>query len=104
MAFDQRLLHRMQGAVGLLQVFHGKQSLAVQRRGELDAGIDRFQLQLAVDHAAQHHGAGAAIAFGAAFLGAGAVQVFAQVLQHSLRWGSVSYFMHGAAVVKADRF
>jgi hypothetical protein len=30
---------------------------------------------------AQHHGAGAAVAFAAAFLGAGAVQVFAQHFQ-----------------------
>ena len=47
-AFDHRLLHRMQGAVGLLQVFHGEQRLAVQRGRELDAGIDRLQRELAV--------------------------------------------------------
>jgi len=72
----------MQRAVGLPQVLDGEQRLAVQRGRELDAGVHGLHLQLAGGvQAADDDRAGAAIALGAAFLGAGAVQVLAQVLQ-----------------------
>ncbi|MNT16227.1 hypothetical protein D3C72_1513180 [compost metagenome] len=104
MALNHRLLHRVQATVGLLQVFHGKQGLAIESGRELDAGIDGLHLELAVHQAADDHRAGAAIAFGAAFLGARAMQILAQVLQHSLRRGGVAYFLYGTTIVKADRF
>ena len=103
-AFDHRLLHRVQGAIGLLQVFHGKQGLAVEGGRELDAGVDGLHLDLAIHQAADDHRASAAIAFRAALLGARAMQVLAQVLQHSLRRGGVAYFLYGTTIIKADRF
>ena len=102
-ALDQRLLHGVQRAILLRQVFDGEQGLAVQRGGELDAGIHGPHLQFAVFERSEHDGAGAAVAFGAAFLGAGAVQVLAQVLQDGLRRRDVVHFMDGAAVEKSDR-
>jgi hypothetical protein len=89
---------------GLLQVFDREQGLAVERGRELDAGIDRLQFQLAVFQRTDDHGAGAAVALGAAFLGAGAAQVLPQVLQDGLRRRHVAHFVDGVAEVKADRF
>ena len=86
-AIDHALLHRVQRASSCTarfsQVFHREQCLAVQRGQKLDAGVDRLQLQRAGRvQRTQHHRAGAAVAFGAAFLGAAAMGVFAQPLQH----------------------
>nr|GEU28080.1 hypothetical protein [Tanacetum cinerariifolium] len=97
MTVHHGLLHRVQRAAVLLQVFDRKQRLAIERGRELDAGIDRLHVQLAGRiEAADDHGAGAAIALGAAFLGAGGVQVFAQVLEHG---SSGVIRVHGAPVV-----
>ncbi|MDT4869407.1 hypothetical protein FQZ97_1044330 [compost metagenome] len=49
--------------------------------GQPDAAVDGLVLQLAVDRLRQHHGAGATVARGAAFLGGGEVQVLTQHLQ-----------------------
>ena len=48
------------------------------------------------------HRAGAAVAFRAAFLGAGAMQIFAQMLKHSARARARAHLAHGALVIKAD--
>jgi hypothetical protein len=102
-AFHQRFLHRVQAAILLLQVFHGEHGLAVQRRDELDARVHVAHFQFAVDQRSYHHGAGATVAFRAAFLGAGAVVVFAQVLQQGPGRSDVAHFMDLALVVKPDR-
>ena len=49
--------------------------------GELDAAVYRLGAKLAINRFAHHHGTGTAVAFVAAFFGAGAVQVFPQNLQ-----------------------
>jgi hypothetical protein len=49
-----------------------------------------------------HHGAGAAVAFGAAFFGAAAMGVLAQPLQHGGGDGQTRNFGQLAAVDKAD--
>jgi hypothetical protein len=74
-AVHQGLLHRVQQAghaqpAQAVQVFDGEQRLAVQAGHELDAGIHGPQAELTVHLFAEHHGAGAAVAFGAALLGA----------------------------------
>ena len=105
-AVDHRLLHRVQRAGRMrvfrrcgvpagalrLQILDREQRLAVQCRQELDAGVDGAQLQpadgarLAIGRQlTDHHGAGTAIAFVAAFLGAGAARVLAQPVEHRAR-------------------
>ncbi len=103
-AFDQRLLHGMGRAVGLRQVFDREQRLAVERRRELDAGVHGAQRQFAIFQRTDHDGAGAAIALGATFLGAGAAQVLPQVLQDGLRGLHVAQFAQLALVEESDRF
>ena len=104
-AVDHRLLHRVQRvAAGVAHVFHREQRLAVQRGQEADAGVDALQLELAAARRlADDHRAGTAVAFGAAFLGAGAARVFAQPLQHGAGGRSVGDLDQAAAVVERDR-
>ena len=52
---------------------------------------------------ADHDRAGAAVAFGAAFLGAGAARVLAQPLEHGARRRGVVDLDDRAAVEEADR-
>jgi hypothetical protein len=103
MAIDQRLLHWMQSAGGAAEVFDGKKRFAVQRGQELDTGVDGPQIDpaLAVQFT-HHHGTGAAIAFGAAFLGAAAMQIFAQELKHRSGRSVAGRFLDLATVVKTD--
>ena len=112
MTGNHRLLHRVQFLVRRhrLQVFDREQRLAVERRQELDAGVDGFQVQAAhrVLFArrrclADHHRAGTAIAFVAAFFRAGAARVFAQPIEHGAGGRGVAHLDHGAAVEEADR-
>lgn len=103
MAVDHGLLHGMQGAVGATQVFDGEERAAVERRQELDAGIDRFQREAAVRiQFADDNRAGAAVAFRAAFLGAGAMQILTQVLEHGARRRDARDLTDGPLVIKAD--
>ncbi|MNT22845.1 hypothetical protein D3C72_1582440 [compost metagenome] len=103
MALHHGLLHRVERTVRLTQVFHGDQGLAVERGQELDAGIDGLEGHVAaVLQLADHDGTGAAVAFSAAFLGAGAAHVLAQVLQHGAGHRGVGHFLDLAAVEKAD--
>ena len=79
---DHGLLHGVQGAVGPAQVLDRDQLLAVELRHEQDAGVDRAIADAIALELAQHHGTGAAIALGAAFLGAAAALHLAQPVQH----------------------
>ena len=101
-AFDHRLLHRMQGAVGLLQVFDREQRLAVESGSELDAGIDGLQRERAIFERADDDRAGAAVAFGAAFLGAGAMQILTQMLQDGAGRRHVADLVELALIIETD--
>ncbi len=79
---DHGLLRRMQSAVRARQVLDGQQLLAVEGGEKLNAGIDGAIGEALARDLAKHHGAGAAIAFGAALLGAGPTLRLAQVVQH----------------------
>ena len=67
---------------GCAQVLDRDQLLAVQLRQEQDAGVERAVAQALAVRLAEHHGAGAAIAFGAALLGAGPALHLTQIVQH----------------------
>jgi hypothetical protein len=54
--------------------------------GQADAGIDGAVFDAPAYRLAQHHGAGAAVAFAAALLGPGAAQVLAQHFQQGAVW------------------
>ena len=76
---DHGLLHRVQATIG--EVINGDHLGTVGLAGEQDAGIDRRIGDAAIDAAAQHHRAGAAIALGAAFLGAERALLQAQIVE-----------------------
>jgi hypothetical protein len=59
------------------------QRFAVEHRQEEDAGVDRAPLHRVTVEVTDQHGAGAAIAFRAAFLGAGAAERVAEIVEHS---------------------
>ena len=127
-AVDHGLLHRVR-RVGAAQVLHRQQRLAVQRGQEADAAVDRPQPQAAHAHAGggagrgrglkaavgrggrrrrfgqfgDDHGAGAAVAFAAAFLRAGAAGVLAQPVEHGAGRGGVAHLAHLPPVHEADR-
>ena len=90
------------------EIFHREQRLAMQAWQKLDAGVDGLQLQ-AVDRLgitrlsqlANHHSAGAAVPFVAAFLGACAVRIFAQPLQHGAGGMRALHLDHLASMEKA---
>ena len=69
MAVHHRLLHRMQHAVPR-QMLDRHHVAEVHRRQQADAGVHRLVDQLAPGAPADQHGAGAAVALGAALLGA----------------------------------
>lgn len=81
MAVDHRLLHAVQPAL-VLEVFDGDQLLAVQAGDEGQAGIESAVAHAVAIELTHHHGAGAAVAGGAAFLGSGLADVFTQVVEH----------------------
>jgi hypothetical protein len=82
---DQRLLHRVQRAAGAAQLIDRDELLAVERADEGDAAIDGAPAQAARAGLTHHHGAGAAVALGAALLGALEPALLAQPLQHRAR-------------------
>ena len=61
---------RVKLAVCAAQALDGDELLAVQRRHEQDAGVDRAIAQAIAHDFAEHHGASAAIALSASLLGA----------------------------------
>ncbi|MCY1354352.1 hypothetical protein D9M69_407270 [compost metagenome] len=80
-AIHHRLLHGMQLAL-VLEVFHGDQLLAVQRRHEGQAGVQGAVADAVAVQLADDHGAGTAIARGAAFFGTGFADMLTQVVEH----------------------
>ena len=103
-ALHHRLLRRMQRTGGPAlqqrvgrQVFHGPQGQPLHRMGHAYAAVDGLEAQRTTLGLAQNHGAGAAVAFAAAFLGAGAAQVFAQQLQQGAGGWYIAQRHHLAA-------
>ena len=84
------------------EVFDGEQRLAVEGGQQAEAGIDGPQLQRAADGLADHHAAGAAVAFGAAFLGAGGADVLAQPVEHRAGRGDARDLAYRAAEPELD--
>ena len=80
MQVDHRLLHRMKHAVAR-EVFHRDDLAAVELADKQDAGIHRLINQPLAAQPPNDHGASAAIAFGAAFLGAGRAFGQAQIIE-----------------------
>ena len=105
-AAHHRLLCGMQLAGrDVLQVLDRDQRLAVERRDELQAGVDRTQRhavgRVGIALGDDHH-ARAAVAFVAAFLGTDAAGAFAQPVQDALRDRCVGDVDDGAAMDEAD--
>ena len=103
-ALHHRFLRRMQRAGGPAlqqgvgrQVFHGPKGQPLHRMGHAYAAVDGLEAQRTTLGLAQNHGAGAAVAFAAAFLGAGAAQVFAQQLQQGAGGWYIAQRHHLAA-------
>ena len=83
------------------QALDGEQRPAVEHRREQDAGVDRAPTHAFAVQIAEQDGAGAAIAFRATLLGAGAAQVVAQERQDAVRGGGL-YRDDFAVEEKAD--
>ena len=80
---DHRTLHGMQRAVLAGKMLDGDELLAVEGGDEHNAAVDRAEADAAVAVPFRERDrAGAAIALGAAFLGAAQAFVIAEVLQH----------------------
>ena len=91
MAIDQGLLYRVQFIIGSRQAFYRDELFTIQRRQELNTGIDGakfYKLPTSIK-LSQHDRARAAISLGTALLGAGSMQVFPEELQHSAGWINV---------------
>ena len=102
-ACDHLLLDRMQRAVRRGEVLDRHHLAAVDLTEKLDAGIDRLVDQPAAAHAAERHRAGAAIALGAAFLGAGGAFGFAQIVEQQRIGIDVGELDQTALADEADR-
>ena len=70
---DHGLLHRMQAAIRCREPFDGGDGFAIDLGQEQDAAVQRAVALVVADH----DGTGTAIAFVAAFLGAGQMSGFA---------------------------
>ena len=68
------------------EIIDGHDFLAVDLAEQQDAGIDRLIDELAVLERAQRHGAGAAVAFAAAFLGAARAFIEPQIVEQGCEW------------------
>ena len=84
------------------QALDGPQRLAVEHRQEEDAGIDRAPLDRVAVELAEQHGAGAAIALGAAFLGAGAAERVAEMVEDGAGGIGILDLDHLAVEEEAD--
>ena len=84
------------------QVLDRPQRHAVDRMRQPDAAVDGAKTQRAVLDLAEHDGAGAAVAFAAAFLGAGAAEVFAQQLQNGAPGWYIAQIHHFAPADEAE--
>src|SRR6202022_177880 len=93
----------MQRAVTPAQVLHAEERAPVERRQELDAGVDGLEAQLAAGiELACDNRASPAISLGTALLGARAAQVLAQMLQHGACRRRAVHFADRSLVVEAD--
>jgi hypothetical protein len=102
-AIDHGLLDGVKRAIARSKVFDGKKCPAIKRRQELDTRIDCLECHAgAFVEFGNHDGTRAAVTFGAAFLGARALVVLAQVLEHGACGGGVGYFVDGAVSNEAD--
>jgi hypothetical protein len=106
-AVHQGLLHRVQQAgqtqpAQAVQVFNREQRLAVQAGHELNAGVHRPQAELTVHLFSENHGAGTAVAFGTALLGAAGMNVLTQVLEHRAGRRHAVQLPDGAAEMEMD--
>ena len=99
---DQGRLHGMQGLAGGAQVLDGDQLPAVHHSKEVDAGVYRLVADLVSVAAPEHHGAGAAVAFRAAFLGAHGPFAQTQVLEQRLVGTHVAKLDDFAAAKETD--
>jgi hypothetical protein len=91
----QQVLHRMRRAVGAAQSLHRTDRHPMQLAEHRQTGIDRRAVALRLF---QHHGAGAAIAFRAAFLRAGQRRRAAQPVQQRHGGGGAGRQGHRRAV------
>ena len=84
MAVDHFLLHGVQAAVGFFQALHSFHRFAIQGGQQLNAAVDGHIVHTRASGVefAHHDHARAAIAFGAAFFGAGAVQLLTQIIEN----------------------
>jgi hypothetical protein len=81
MAVDHRLLDRVQATAFVAQMLHGDHLGAADLRQKQDAGVHLAVPDRTVVQRAEHDRAGAAVALGAALLGASAPLNLAQILQ-----------------------
>ncbi len=81
---DHRLLHGMQPAFAR-EIFHRDDLAAVGLAREQNARVDGLIDEPLAPHPPQHDRAGAAVAFGAAFLGAGRAFAQAQIIEQRQR-------------------
>src|SRR5206468_4063784 len=84
-ARHHRLLRRMQRSIALPQAFDREERLAVEHRNELQTGVYRAGPDFVAVELGDDDGACTAVAFGTAFLGTGAAQVFAKIVEDRLR-------------------
>ena len=92
----------MQRPVGLGQILHGDDFRAVRHAEQQDAAVHRPIDQPALHEASERYGAGAAVAFGAALLGAPLAFGEAEVIQQHGRRVDVIELDHPAAAKEAD--
>src|SRR5262249_45416624 len=76
-----RFLHRMQSTVGLTQVLHREQCLAVEGRDELQTGVDCFHGESIAMQLAENDRAGTAVALSTALFRSGLAEIFAKDIQ-----------------------
>lgn len=87
MVVDHGSLYGMQPATSRRQALDRNQLFAIERRQELDAGINRPHRKIVAisGQLGDHNGAGTAIALCATLFRSGAAEVLAKELQHSAR-------------------
>ena len=85
MAVDHGLLHAVQFAL-VLEVFNRDQLFAVQAGNEGQAGVEGAITHALAIQLTDHHGAGTAVARGAAFFGSGFAYMLTQVIEHGDVW------------------
>ena len=99
---DHRLLHGME-TFGARKILDRDHLGAVELTEEEDAGVHRFIGEPVSSQPPEHHGAGAAIAFGAAFLRADAALAEAQIVEQGRPRVEAADLDHSAAPQEADR-